>query len=328
MVLGRKRRVQLSGGGREGGGGKKKKKSREAEAEVAADQQADQQENMDAFADPEVVEAAWESGELFDPEQDDHDVLPGRWKLYGVGLKFRTRPVKSLFMRSFIEVPGVAENQRTNHVPRQVGYRGFMRDKKSGWHHVDAMTGGTGKAGVSNKKWDRAEEGPDVDYDFVCSCGGLEQIPSSKIARKAAPLTEQPLYMRRIGQTEIDIPYPAIVAHQIATPSGTGENGEGDGEKGVNTVTLLRVNVPATSPSFHKAGAPVRIEIYSGRTDGQCLREEWDTSSTIVGTAAGGISDIRVRGIPIVHSIRVLVIYTDLQVWSLVPYVPAVAAGR
>lgn len=283
--------------------------------EAIADMEADQEENVDPFADPEEMEQGWESEALFDPEQDDHDVLPGRWRLYGVGFKFRSKPLNSLFMRSFIEVPGVAERQRTNHVARQVGYRGFMRSGKE-WYHVDSMSGSAGRVAFTNKRWNSVERGQDVDYDFLCSCGGLEQSKEKKVSRRAEPLEEHnlPLYMKRIGQTEVHIPYPTVVGHQIKDPGTAGEEG--------NKVTLLRINVPQTVPSFHKVGAPVRIEIYYGKRDGMCLEEEWDAHTSVGGTLAGGISDVEIPPIPAKYSIRVLVVYSNLQVWSLVPYVP------
>ena len=64
----------------------------------------------------------------------------GQWKLFAVGQKFRKGKISSLFTRAFIEVPGVAEKERSGHAPREVSYRGYVRDVNTKeWVLLDRM---------------------------------------------------------------------------------------------------------------------------------------------------------------------------------------------
>lgn len=53
-----------------------------------------------------------------------------KWQFFAAGKEFSAHRVSNLNPRAFIEVAGVAERQRTNHVPRVVTYQGFIAARK------------------------------------------------------------------------------------------------------------------------------------------------------------------------------------------------------
>jgi hypothetical protein len=319
---------------------------------VGSDRERDLQENADPFADPENMEAAWESGRLFDPDYDDHDTAPGQWCLYGVGLKYRKTAIRTLALRGFVEVPGRAEKQRTNHVRRSVGYRAYMRDaaaakrgsnggassSRSGsrlndaggdaWLPVTVMTGNPGRTvATTNKRWATAENRE--EYDFVASCGGLRQTTAKTMTCKLSPrVPEQealPLYMQRIAQIDEPVPFPRVVGHEIVVDP---EN------PAKQIVQTIRLELGTAGPAFHATGAgadsAVRIELHYGPKDGQCLRESWAHCRilTVPGVGGGGWAEVAVsRGrskpIPATDKLRVMAVYSNLQVWALETYVPS-----
>lgn len=66
-----------------------------------------------------------------------------RWRLFGVGNKFNKRkPLKSLWVGSFVEVPGPPHVQRSGPYPRVMRYRGWVMEDNGTWHQLDRMTNG------------------------------------------------------------------------------------------------------------------------------------------------------------------------------------------
>ena len=63
-----------------------------------------------------------------------------RWRLFGAGKKFNKRkPIKSLWVGSFVEVPGPPHVQRTGLNERRMCYRGWMMDADNRLHPIDRM---------------------------------------------------------------------------------------------------------------------------------------------------------------------------------------------
>ena len=66
-----------------------------------------------------------------------------RWKLFGVGNKYNKRKqLKSLWVGSFVEVPGPPHVQRSGPYPRVMRYRGWIMDDSGAWHQLDRMASG------------------------------------------------------------------------------------------------------------------------------------------------------------------------------------------
>jgi len=66
-----------------------------------------------------------------------------RWRLFGIGNRYNNgKPLKSLWVGSFVEVPGRASVQRTGAYPRTMRYRGWCMDTRGKWHPLNRMTTG------------------------------------------------------------------------------------------------------------------------------------------------------------------------------------------
>ena len=86
-----------------------------------------------------------------------------RWRLFGIGNRYNNgKPLKSLWVGSFVEVPGRASVQRTGAYTRTMRYRGWCMDTSGKWHPLNQMaTGNANKAsglthtdrGVTDDEW-------------------------------------------------------------------------------------------------------------------------------------------------------------------------------
>lgn len=92
----------------------------------------------------QVIALRVESGKLYDTYysyfyESDHR----QWRLFGVGNKYNNgKPLKSLWVGSFVEVPGPPHVQRTGPYERTMRYRGWVMDGDGGWHPLDRMSTG------------------------------------------------------------------------------------------------------------------------------------------------------------------------------------------
>ena len=65
------------------------------------------------------------------------------WRLFGVGNKYnKGKPLKSLWVGSFVEVPGPPHVQRTGLYPREMRYRGWVVQEDGQLLQLDHMSGG------------------------------------------------------------------------------------------------------------------------------------------------------------------------------------------
>ena len=72
-----------------------------------------------------------------------------QWRLFGVGNRYNDgKPLKSLWVGSFVEVPGRASVQRTGIYPRTMRYRGWCMDTSGKWYPLNRM--GTGNVNKEN----------------------------------------------------------------------------------------------------------------------------------------------------------------------------------
>ena len=66
-----------------------------------------------------------------------------RWRLFGVGKKNNNgKKLDSLWVGSFVEVPGPPPRQRTGPYVRRMRYRGWVMDERGKWYTLDQMAGG------------------------------------------------------------------------------------------------------------------------------------------------------------------------------------------
>ena len=65
------------------------------------------------------------------------------WQLFGIGNQFHQgKPIESLWVGSFVEVPGPPNVQRTGVYPRRMRYRGWVQDVSGQWFRLDQMASG------------------------------------------------------------------------------------------------------------------------------------------------------------------------------------------
>ena len=97
------------------------------------------------------------------------------WKLYGCGKKFNDGPLTYLKTGAFVEVPGTPAVQRSNHIEREIRFRGWMKDKEGHWYVVDQMTPSGRLEKTTYKNWGIAEDGK-----FFMQMGGFRPILDKK----------------------------------------------------------------------------------------------------------------------------------------------------
>jgi len=134
-----------------------------------------------------------------------------RWRLFGSGRKHNEgKPLRNLWVGSFVEVPGPPPVQRTGPYERRMRYRGWVMDENEKWYALDRMANGnidreTGLThtdrGVTDDGWfflqtggwtfrdppnggepveaGRARGKPDVDYLDADELAYLKTVPTS-----------------------------------------------------------------------------------------------------------------------------------------------------
>ncbi len=242
------------------------------------------------------------------------------WKLFAVGQKFTTRRVNDITPNAFIEVPGVAERQRTNHVTRVVQYQGFVSGPPeppappispstseehlvdtddfvhdssvpAGWYPLDQIVEPRGE-GYTNKRWGA------TDDMLWASCGGLDQkrSASSRVAHTSNAYNGNYPYMAQIHQIHTALPYPVIVSadrHQ-------------DKQTQVELMVRLVPDVDSTQ----------RCTLYYGETDGLTIARLWD-----VRTSRKSVKELVVQWtVPSVRYYRVMVERSDGKYWCTETY--------
>ncbi len=137
-----------------------------------------------------------------------------RWKLFGSGNKYNHgKPLKSLTVGSFVEVPGPPPVQRTGPYQRVMRYRGWIMDQKGKWHPLDQMTHGNVNVDTGLNHTDR---GVTDDGWFYLQTGGWTfRKPNADRYVRLAPA-------KRNGSVEYldrdDIAFLTTVPSQIGVP--------------------------------------------------------------------------------------------------------------
>lgn len=85
-----------------------------------------------------------EPGEIYDTYSSYYySTKKERWEFFGAGRKHNNgKPLDSLWVGSFVEVPGPPSVQRTGVYPRRMKYRGWVVDSKANLHALDTMSNG------------------------------------------------------------------------------------------------------------------------------------------------------------------------------------------
>tara|TARA_R110002049_G_scaffold72490_2_gene187033 strand:- start:2716 stop:4413 length:1698 start_codon:yes stop_codon:yes gene_type:complete len=189
-----------------------------------------------------------------------------RWRLFGSGKKFnKGKPLESLWVGSFVEVPGRAAVQRTGVYPRVMRYRGWVMDENGHWFALNRMTNGNidretnlthSRRGVTGDGWFFLETGgwtlrkpPNGGKDISIATPADQSRPPYLSPEKLAALRTVPC---RIEVTQM----------QSANPSE------------------LYFNVK-------EAGKNATATAYWGRSDGLTFADRWEHSMPITDLSEG-----------------------------------------
>jgi hypothetical protein len=178
-----------------------------------------------------------------------------RWRLFGAGKKYnKGRPLKSLWVGSFVEVPGPPPRQRTGPYVRQMRYRGWVMDSKGRWSALDQMTNGDvdKKTGLTY-----TDRGLTDDGRFYMETGGWE-------FRKAA----KSKHVTAVGAARAPLPdfmKPDAVKPLLSVPSK------------IASVRASRSGSRATvSFNLKNAGSNPSVTVYWGGKEGLTFTERWE----------------------------------------------------
>jgi hypothetical protein len=226
------------------------------------------------------------------------------WRLFGVGKKFSIKKINSLFVGSFVEVPGPANVERSNHVERRVFYSGYVRDKKNKeWRKVDTMISSANTSDkFTNKNW-----GIEGD-EFFMSAGGLDQTDKNQFPDKyflnnnedILGEPDDPIHIEKIHQIEDSLPFPTITSHEIYKID--------DRQK-----MKLHILIPEKKADRNE------VQIFIGNKEGLTIAKKWELKYTFKNIPNGN-QEIEIPYPKEKQFCRILVRDANLQIWSFNTY--------
>ena len=133
------------------------------------------------------------------------DTNTKEWTLFGCGKKYNSKTITYLNTGAFVEVPGAAEVQRTNHIKREVHFNGWLVDSDRNIYPIDRMVINGNIDPYSYKKWSVAEDGK-----FVMEMGGFDKQPSKPSVLLNKKVMDIPEYLetenlKSFGQLPVGI---------------------------------------------------------------------------------------------------------------------------
>lgn len=200
----------------------------------------------------------------------------GRWRLFGVGNKFNQgKPLNSLWVGSFVEVPGRASVQRSGAYPRVMRYRGWVMDKAGKWYTLDRMKRGNVDR---ESKLTHTRRGITDDGWFFLQTGGWEfRRPATSedvVATSLRQPREMPFLTPNDVQTLTSMPssisQPELIRH------------------GDEVEVQFRV---------HNGGDAPAVTLYWGEEEALTFADRWKHSE-VVATPEDGKGRFRIRDWP------------------------------
>lgn len=210
------------------------------------------------------------------------------WKLYGIGQKFRKgKPLSSLFARSFVEVPGPPNKERSGHVKRSVTYRGWVQNKETNeWTQLNKMEG-IQKGLTEQNRYIQ-------DGQFVATMGGTrkKKYKNNKQVLKI-PVNEGPLplFIQKIDQLDMNIEFPEIIKYVY-----------------VRNRIKFRISIPGKRRKC-------TIILFCGMTDGLTIESMWDFSHKIEKYSSKKFVAFEKPEIPWKYA-RLFIRDNTMQIWS------------
>ena len=195
------------------------------------------------------------------------------WKLFGIGNQFnKGKPIKDLWVGSFVEVPGPPHVQRSGVYPRRMRYRGWVMDDSGEWFCLDQMTNGNidRESGLTHTRRGVTEEG----WFYLETGGWGYQLPEQN-AMVRLPSTlhvEKPDYLNddSVGILQ-KFPTQVKFLH---------------GHRDANDL-LLQIEAKAL-------GGEVKVDLFFGKEEGLTFVDRWDKVSRLQ-LGSDPLSSIRVK---------------------------------
>ena len=188
-----------------------------------------------------------------------------RWRLFGAGRKFNQgKPLKSLWVGSFVEVPGPPQRQRTGPYPRRMRYRGWVMDAEGRWSRLDQMRNGNVDKTTGLTHTDR---GLTEDGRFYLQTGGWSFRKAPGGANVEAPKNAGPLpqFMRADALKPL-LGIPSEIEDVTARRQGD------------------RVEL-----RFHirNVGPGAKVSVHYGSSEGLTFADRWEHQSPVATPSEG-----------------------------------------
>ena len=189
------------------------------------------------------------------------------WRLFGVGNKYnKGKPLKSLWVGSFVEVPGPPHVQRTGLYSREMRYRGWVVQEDGQLLQLDHMSGGdvdkqTGLTythrGVTDDGWFFLRTGG-LSFHKPLSAGGVDLAKDNQ-------LKDLPAYLApEHKESLLNIPSEVTVQSVEVTPGG------------------LKIEY-----RIDHLGKIPELDVYWGAQDGLTFADRWEHSERIPNVKEG-----------------------------------------
>jgi hypothetical protein len=219
-----------------------------------------------------------------------------RWRLFGVGKTYNKRkPLQTLSIGSFVEVPGPPHVQRTGPYERQMRYRGWAVDNKGNLHPFDRMSTGNvdKKTGLTHTDRGVTEEGW-----FYLQTGGwsFREKWDEKTIKLPRNVSHEVTYL-----DPDDLEYLQTVPSAIAAT----------GVKKSSTGAVLSFDI-------ENPGKEPKVKIYWGTEEGLTFAGRWENSMRVKNLREGSnkvtLKDVS-RGKPLF--VRLFLKNEEGQFWSM-----------
>ena len=192
-----------------------------------------------------------------------------RWRLFGVGNKFNSgKPMDSLWVGSFVEVPGPPPRQRSGSTPRTMRYRGWVMTANGKWYPLDQMSNGNVNRETG---WTHTDRGS-VDGWFYLKTGGWT-------FRKAKTRPFTPL-SKPEPMSSVDYLSRESIAYLTSVPvSITVQSASRRGSR-----VRLQCSVRGADPD-------AQVEVHWGPNDELTLADRWQNKASL-GVVTSGQNDL------------------------------------
>jgi hypothetical protein len=217
-----------------------------------------------------------------------------RWRLFGVGKKnHKGKSAESLWVGSFVEVPGPPPRQRTGPYERRMRYRGWVMDEGGKWFALDQMQIGNIDKDSGLTHTDR---GITDDGWFYLQTGGWTFRKSAAGEVKAKAENPRPQYL-----DDNAISFLKTVPCSIEV---TGVERAG--------------NRARVSFDVGQLGKSAQAIAYWGKSEGLTMVDRWDGQSA-VSQLAEGSNQVILEGVPEAGPlfVRMFLRNDEGQFWSM-----------